>query len=167
MSLTEEQIESALQNAGQKVQMELMMAEMFEEKFASLNRLNKEAIAGIAEAITSNTAFLRKMRDWTVSSIDYGDIRDRVLDSIDFSVLAELLMSDEPYGLSAKFHNAILSNTRFRAVVQHCVKQTLDQSDVQSTIESVVREVTANTSNEAADKALNIIVQRIVEGADV
>jgi len=164
---TTEELEAQLIRASQKLQMQEMMDEMFEQKLYAMNNLNADAIAGIAQSIMSNTSFLRKIRDWTVSSIDYGDIRDRVLEHLDFNVLAEILMSDEKYGLSANFHSAILSNTRFRSVVQHCVKQTLDNSDVQATIESVVREITANTSNEAADKALNIIVQRIVEGADV
>lgn len=167
MSTTTEELEAQLIRAAQKMQMQEMMEEMFQQKFDAINRLDADAIAGVAQSIMSNTTFLRKIRDWTVSSIDYGDIRDRVLDNMDFTVLAELLMSEEKYGMSANFHSSILSNTRFRAVVQHCVKATLDQHDVQSTIESVVRQITANTSNEAADKALTIIVQRINEGADV
>lgn len=167
MSTTTEELETQLIRASQKMQMQEMMDEMFEQKFDAINRLDANAIAGVAQSIMSNTTFLRKIRDWTVSSIDYGDIRDRVLEQLDFSVLAEILMSDQKYGISSNFHSAMLSNTRFRSVVQHCVKETLDNSDVQANIESVVREITANTSNEAADKALNIIVQRIVEGADV
>jgi hypothetical protein len=167
MSTTTEELEAQLIRASQKMQMQEMMDEMFEQKLYAMNSLNPDAITNIAQTIMSNTAFLRKIRDWTVSSIDYGDIRDRVLEHLDFNVLAEILMSDQKYGISSNFHSAMLSNTRFRSVVQHCVKDTLDNSDVQANIESVVREITANTSNEAADKALNIIAQRIVEGADV
>lgn len=167
MSLTTEELEDALLKAGEKLRMQEMMNEMFEEKFETLNRLNKEAIEAISASIMHNTAFLRKIRDWTVSSIDTGDIRDRVLDAIDFTVLAELLMSDEPYGLSAKFHQAILSNTRFRAVVDHCVQSTLNSYNMQDTIDETIRVSTANVGNEAAEKAMKIIAERILKGADV
>lgn len=164
---TTKELEAALVAAGETLRLQNIFDEMFEQKLAETNRLNAETIQSLANNVMSNTSFLRKIRDWTVSSIDTTDIRDNVLDKIDFSVLAEIIMSNESYGLSSNFHQAIMSNTRFRAVVDHCVQSVLNNYSMQDKIDATIHVSMANVANEAAEKAINIFVSRMTNGADV
>jgi polysaccharide pyruvyl transferase WcaK-like protein len=135
-----------------------------EERTAELSAPDSNAIA---EVIKNSTSFARKVRVQVMDSLDYSAIAEHASSHVDIDEIVEKMLAAEPTILSSRLHNAIMSNSRFRSVVTHCVQEVLRTYSINEEIENLVSEKMLNTSNESAEKAVTIIMQRLNQGADV
>jgi polysaccharide pyruvyl transferase WcaK-like protein len=135
-----------------------------EERTAELSAPDSNAVA---EVIKNSTSFARKVRVQVMDSLDYSAIAEHASSHIDIDEIVEKMLAAEPTILSSRLHNAIMSNSRFRSVVTHCVQEVLRTYSINEEIENLVSEKMLNTSNESAEKAVTIIMQRLNQGADV
>jgi hypothetical protein len=135
-----------------------------EERTAELSAPDNNAVA---EVIKNSTSFARKVRVQVMDSLDYSAIAEHASSHIDIDLIVEKMLETEPTILSSRLHNAILSNSRFRSVVTHCVQEVLRNYSIADSIEQLVSDKMLNTSNESAEKAVTIIMQRLNQGADV
>jgi polysaccharide pyruvyl transferase WcaK-like protein len=135
-----------------------------EERTAELSTPDNNAIA---EVIKNSTSFARKVRVQVMESLDYSAIAEHASSHVDIDEIVEKMLAAEPTILSSRLHNAIMSNSRFRSVVTHCVQEVLRTYSINEEIENLVSEKMLNTSNESAEKAVTIIMQRLNQGADV
>ena len=121
----------------------------------------------VAERISGNRDFARKIRDWTVSEIDYAYIVQSVRDNVDYSQIIQSLSDQGTLVDNDMFMRALLNNSRFRNMVSQSVSSGIDRSYVDSVITSMVESATVNLANEIADKVLRIIQNKLVAGLDV
>lgn len=121
----------------------------------------------VAANLIASTSFTRKVRTQMMDSLDYSLIAEQAANQIDLDEVVEKLMSADPSILSSRLHSAIMSNSRFRSVVTHCVQEVLRSYSIADSIEQLVNDNMANTANESAEKAVTIIMQRLTQGADV
>lgn len=135
-----------------------------EERTAELSAPDNNAVA---EVIKNSTSFARKVRVQVMDSLDYSAIAEHASSHIDIDEIVEKMLAAEPTILSSRLHNAIMSNSRFRSVVTHCVQEVLRNYSIADSIEQLVSDKMLNTSNESAEKAVTIIMQRLNQGADV
>jgi polysaccharide pyruvyl transferase WcaK-like protein len=135
-----------------------------EERTAELSTPDTNAVA---EVIKNSTSFARKVRVQVMDSLDYSAIAEHASSHVDIDEIVEKMLAAEPTILSSRLHNAIMSNSRFRSVVTHCVQEVLRTYSINEEIENLVSEKMLNTSNESAEKAVTIIMQRLNQGADV
>jgi hypothetical protein len=135
-----------------------------EERTAELSSPDTDAVANI---VKSSTSFARKVRVQIMDSLDYSLIANHAANQIDLDEVVEKMLATEPTILSSRLHSAILSNSRFRSVVTHCVQEVLRNYSINDSIEQLVNDNMANTANESAEKAVTIIMQRLTQGADV
>jgi hypothetical protein len=135
-----------------------------EERTAELSTPDTNAVA---EVIKNSTSFARKVRVQIMDTLDYSLIAEQAGNQINLDEIVEKLMSEDPSILSSRLHSAILSNSRFRSVVTHCVQEVLRNYSIADSIEQLVSDKMLNTSNESAEKAVTIIMQRLNQGADV
>jgi hypothetical protein len=102
-----------------------------------------------------------------MDSLDYILIAEQAGNQINLDEIVEKMLAAEPTILSSRLHNAIMSNSRFRSVVTHCVQEVLRNYSIADSIEQLVSDKMVNTSNDSAEKAVTIIMQRLTQGADV
>jgi len=135
-----------------------------EERTAELSAPDTNAVA---EVIKNSTSFARKVRVQIMDSLDYSAIAEHASSHVDIDEIVEKMLAAEPTILSSRLHNAIMSNSRFRSVVTHCVQEVLRNYSIADSIEQLVSDKMVNTSNDSAEKAVTIIMQRLTQGADV
>jgi polysaccharide pyruvyl transferase WcaK-like protein len=121
----------------------------------------------VAANLMASSSFTRKVRVQMMDSLDYSAIAEHASSHVDIDEIVEKMLAAEPTILSSRLHNAIMSNSRFRSVVTHCVQEVLRTYSINEEIENLVSEKMLNTSNESAEKAVTIIMQRLNQGADV
>ncbi len=121
----------------------------------------------VAANLIASSSFTRKVRVQMMDSLDYSLIAEQAGNQINLDEIVEKLMSEDPSILSSRLHSAIMSNSRFRSVVTHCVQEVLRTYSINEEIENLVSEKMVNTSNDSAEKAVTIIMQRLTQGADV
>jgi hypothetical protein len=135
-----------------------------EERTAELSTPDTNAVA---EIVKNSTSFARKVRVQIMDSLDYSLIAEQAGNQINLDEVVEKMLATEPTILSSRLHSAIMSNSRFRSVVSHCVSEVLRNYSIADSIEQLVNDNMANTANESAEKAVTIIMQRLTQGADV
>lgn len=135
-----------------------------EERTAELSAPDTNAVA---EVVKNSTSFARKVRVQLMDTLDYSLIAEQAANQIDLDEVVERMLATEPTILSSRLHSAIMSNSRFRSVVAHCVQEVLRSYSIADSIEQLVNDNMANTANESAEKAVTIIMQRLTQGADV
>lgn len=121
----------------------------------------------VAANLMASTSFVRKVRTQLNDQLDYHSIAEQAANQIDLDEVVEKLLSVDQSILSSRLHSAIMSNSRFRSVVTHCVNEVLRGYSIADSIEQLVNDNMANTANESAEKAVTIIMQRLTQGADV
>ena len=123
--------------------------------------------AVVAANLMASTSFARKVRVQLMDTLDYSLIAEQAGNQINLDEVVEKMLATEPTILSSRLHSAIMSNSRFRSVVSHCVSEVLRNYSIADSIEQLVNDNMANTANESAEKAVTIIMQRLTQGADV
>ena len=123
--------------------------------------------SAVAANLMASTSFVRKVRTQLNDQLDYHSIAEQAANQIDLDEVVERMLATEPTILSSRLHSAIMSNSRFRSVVTHCVQEVLRNYSIADSIEQLVNDNMANTANESAEKAVTIIMQRLTQGADV
>ena len=122
----------------------------------------------VSEAIKEDRDYTRKVRNWVLESIDYSEIVTQVRDNLDYSELIDLTA---PLWENEAFLRHLLSNNRFRNLVNTQVaaniSSTFDISTIRDMVDEKVESVTSNLSNEIAEKVLKVIQNRLVAGSDV
>jgi hypothetical protein len=126
----------------------------------------------VVESVTSTLQesrdFTRKVRNWVLESIDYSQIISNVHDSLDYAEIVDLTA---PLWENEAFLRHLLTNSRFRNMVntqvQANISSTFDISTIRDMVDEKVERVTTNLSNEIAEKVLKVIQNRLTAGSDV
>lgn len=124
-------------------------------------------VSEVTAKLMASTSFVRKVRVQLQDSLDYSGIVEHASNQIDLDQVVEKILANESSIISSRFHQAIMSNSRFRSVVTHCVNEVLRGLSISDTVEEVVKQNMANNVNESAERAVTIIMQRLTQGADV
>jgi hypothetical protein len=126
----------------------------------------------VVESVTSvmmeDRDYTRKVRNWVLESIDYNDIVTQVRDNLDYNELIDLTA---PLWENEMFLRHLLSNNRFRNLVntqvQSNIASTYDTITIKRMVDEKVESMTSNLSNEIAEKVLKVIQNRLTAGSDV
>jgi len=114
----------------------------------------------VADALESSSDFLRRIRDWAIESIDFGDIAMRSAEYIDAEMLENVLCTD-------RFVRTLTDTTRFRNVVRQSVDAQLMCINITTMIQDAVNAAMLNVVNDAADRAVTLIQSRLNARSDV
>lgn len=129
---------------------------------------HETVVESVASVMMESRDYTRKVRNWVLESIDYSQITRDVSDSID---LAELVDLSAPLWENEAFFRHLLSNNRFRNLVNSQVNAiasaSLDHSTIRQMVDDKVESMTSNLSNEIAEKVLKVIQNRLSAGSDV
>jgi hypothetical protein len=129
---------------------------------------HETVVESVSEHLQESRDFLRKLRNWVMESIDYQQIVSQVGGMIDYS---EILDLSAPLWENEMFLRHLLSNNRFRNLVNTQVQANISASYDTNTIRNMVNEkvesMTSNLSNEIAEKVLKVIQNRLTAGSDV
>jgi hypothetical protein len=122
----------------------------------------------VSEAIKEDRDYTRKVRNWVLESIDYSEIVTQVRDNLDYNELIDLT---SPLWENEAFLRHLLSNNRFRNLVntqvQSNITSTYDTITIKRMVDEKVESMTSNLSNEIAEKVLKVIQNRLTAGSDV
>jgi hypothetical protein len=122
----------------------------------------------VSEAIREDRDYTRKVRNWVLESIDYSEIVTQVRDNLDYNELIDLT---SPLWENEAFLRHLLSNNRFRNLVntqvQSNITSTYDTITIKRMVDEKVESMTSNLSNEIAEKVLKVIQNRLTAGSDV
>ena len=122
----------------------------------------------VSSTMMEDRDYTRKVRNWVLESIDYSQISREVSDSIDF---AEIVDITAPLWENESFLRHLLSNNRFRNLVntqvQSNIASTYDTITIKRMVDEKVESMTSNLSNEIAEKVLKVIQNRLTAGSDV
>ena len=125
-------------------------------------------MVGLQETITENTVqnvidnsnFLRRIRDWAIESIDFGDIAQRSAEYIDAEVLENVLCTD-------RFIRTLTDTTRFRNVVRGGIDTYMSNINITTLVQDAVNTAMLNVVNDAAERAVTLIQSRLNARSDV
>ena len=125
-------------------------------------------VESVSTTMMESREYTRKVRNWVLESIDYSQIASEVRDNIDYQQLIDLTA---PLWENEAFLRHLLSNNRFRNLVntnvQANISSTLDTSTIKNMVDDKVESMTSNLSNEIAEKVLKVIQNRLTAGSDV
>lgn len=145
------------------------VAGLFDESLEIMvTRRVEENMMGLKETIVENTYtnviddrdFLRRIRDWAIESIDFGDIAMRSAEYIDAEMLENALCTD-------RFVRTLTDTTRFRNVVRGAVDTYMANVSITSMVQEAVNTAMLNVVNDAADRAVTLIQSRLNARSDV
>ena len=145
------------------------VAGLFDESLEIMvTRRVDENMMGLKDTIVENTYenviddrdFLRRMRDWAIESIDFGDIAQRSAEFIDADMLENALCTD-------RFVRVLTDTTRFRNVVRQSVDAELMCINITNLIQDAVNTAMLNVVNDAAERAVTLIQSRLNARSDV
>jgi hypothetical protein len=114
----------------------------------------------VAEALENSGDFLRRIRDWAIESIDFGDIAMRSAEYIDAEMLENALCTD-------RFVRTLTDTTRFRNVIRQAVDAQLMNLNMTTLIQDAVSNAMINVVNDASERAVTLIQGRLNARSDV
>ena len=114
----------------------------------------------VAEALENSSDFLRRIRDWAIESIDFGDIAQRSAEYIDAEMLENALCTD-------RFVRVLTDTTRFRNVIRNAVDAQLMNLNMTTLIQDAVSNAMINVVNDASERAVTLIQGRLNARSDV
>ena len=114
----------------------------------------------VADALESSSDFLRRIRDWAIESIDFGDIAMRSAEYIDAEMLENALCTD-------RFVRTLTDTTRFRNVVRGAMDTYMSNINITTMVQEAVNTAMLNVVNDAADRAVALIQSRLNARSDV
>jgi hypothetical protein len=145
------------------------VAGLFDESLEIMvTRRVDENMMGLKDTIVENTYtnviddrdFLRRMRDWAIESIDFGDIAMRSAEYIDAEVLENVLCTD-------RFVRTLTDTTRFRNVVRQGIDTYMQNINITTMVQDAVNSAMLNVVNDAAERAVTLIQSRLNARSDV
>ena len=110
--------------------------------------------------VIENRDFLRRIRDWAIESIDFGDIAQRSAEYIDADMLENALCTD-------RFVRTLTDTTRFRNVVRGAMDTYMSNISITTLVQEAVNTAMLNVVNDAADRAVVLIQSRLNARSDV
>ena len=114
----------------------------------------------VADALENSSDFLRRIRDWAIESIDFGDIAQRSAEYIDAEMLENALCTD-------RFVRTLTDTTRFRNVVRGAMDTYMSNISITTLVQEAVNTAMLNVVNDAADRAVALIQSRLNARSDV
>jgi hypothetical protein len=145
--------------------LETTIIEQVERQVAGRIPTTQDIVGQVADAVTDDRDFSRKIRDWVLESIDYYDIKRNVLDDMDYADIAESLINDD--SVNENLQRAILNNARFRTMIGGQVSTYMDSMDINSMVTNTINELAVNLSNTIAEQVLTMITSRLSLASDV
>ena len=145
------------------------VAGLFDESLEIMvTRRVDENMMGLKETIVENTVtnviddrdFLRRIRDWAIESIDFGDIAMRSAEYIDADMLENALCTD-------RFVRTLTDTTRFRNVVRGAMDTYMSNINITTMVQEAVNSAMLNVVNDAAERAVTLIQSRLNARSDV
>ena len=145
------------------------VAGLFDESLEIMvTRRVDENMMGLKETIVENTYenviddrdFLRRIRDWAIESIDFGDIAQRSAEYIDADMLENALCTD-------RFVRTLTDTTRFRNVVRGAMDTYMSNINITTLVQEAVNSAMLNVVNDAAERAVTLIQSRLNARSDV
>ena len=145
------------------------VAGLFDESLEIMvTRRVDENMMGLKETIVENTYenviddrdFLRRIRDWAIESIDFGDIAMRSAEYIDAEMLENALCTD-------RFVRTLTDTTRFRNVVRGAIDTYMSNINITTMVQEAVNTAMLNVVNDAAERAVTLIQSRLNARSDV
>ena len=145
------------------------VAGLFDESLEIMvTRRVDENMMGLKETIVENTVtnviddrdFLRRIRDWAIESIDFGDIAMRSAEYIDADMLENALCTD-------RFVRTLTDTTRFRNVVRGAMDTYMSNINITTLVQDAVNTAMLNVVNDAAERAVTLIQNRLNARSDV
>lgn len=145
------------------------VAGLFDESLEIMvTRRVDENMMGLKETIVENTYenviddrdFLRRIRDWAIESIDFGDIAQRSAEFIDADMLENALCTD-------RFVRVLTDTTRFRNVVRGAIDTYMSNINITTMVQEAVNSAMLNVVNDAAERAVTLIQNRLNARSDV
>ena len=127
---------------------------------ANMVGLQETIMENTVENVIDNSNFLRRIRDWAIESIDFGDIAMRSAEYIDADMLENALCTD-------RFVRTLTDTTRFRNVVRGAIDTYMTNVSITTLVQDAVNTAMLNVVNEAADRAIALIQSRLNAGLDV
>lgn len=125
-------------------------------------------VESVSSYLEESRDFTRKVRNWVLESIDYGQIVSEVGSNLDYQQLIDLTA---PLWENEMFLRHLMNNNRFRNLVNtQCdslVSGTLNTTYIKEMVDAKVESMTSNLSNEIAEKVLKVIQNRLTAGFDV
>ena len=114
----------------------------------------------VADALENSSDFLRRIRDWAIESIDFGDIAQRSAEYIDSEMLENALCTD-------RFVRVLTDTTRFRNTVRGAMDTYMSNINITTLVQEAVNTAMLNVVNDAADRAVVLIQSRLNARSDV
>ena len=145
------------------------VAGLFDESLEIMvTRRVDENMMGLKETIMENTVenviddsnFLRRIRDWAIESIDFGDIAMRSAEYIDAEVLENVLCTD-------RFIRTLTDTTRFRNVIRQGIDTYMMNINITTLVQEAVNTAMLNVVNDASERAVTLIQTRLNARLDV
>lgn len=127
---------------------------------ANMVGLQETIIDNTYENVIENTNFLRRIRDWAIESIDFGDIAQRSAEYIDADMLENALCTD-------RFVRVLTDTTRFRNTVRGAMDTYMQNVNITTIIQEAVNTAMLNVVNDAAERAVTLIQSRLNARSDV
>ena len=122
--------------------------------------LQETIMENTVENVIDNSNFLRRIRDWAIESIDFGDIAMRSAEYIDAETLENVLCTD-------RFIRTLTDTTRFRNVVRGGIDTYMSNINITTMVQDAVNTAMLNVVNDAADRAVVLIQSRLNSRSDV
>lgn len=110
--------------------------------------------------VIENRDFLRRIRDWAIESIDFGDIAQRSAEYIDADMLENALCTD-------RFVRTLTDTTRFRNVVRGGIDTYMSNINITTMVQEAVNTAMLNVVSDAAERAVTLIQSRLNARSDV
>ena len=137
--------------------LEIMVTRRVDENMIGLR---DTVIDNTCDNVMENRDFLRRIRDWAIESIDFGDIAQRSAEYIDAEVLENVLCTD-------RFVRTLTDTTRFRNVVRGAMDTYMSNINITTMVQEAVNTAMLNVVNDAAERAVTLIQSRLNARSDV
>lgn len=125
-------------------------------------------VQSVSSYLEESRDFTRKVRNWVLESMDYGQIVSEVSNHLDYQQLIDMTA---PLWENEMFLRHLMNNSRFRNLVNtQCsslLSETLNTTYIKEMVDEKVESMTSNLSNEIAEKVLKVIQNRLTAGSDV
>jgi hypothetical protein len=145
--------------------LETTIIEQVERQVAGRIPTTADVASQVAEQVTDDRDFSRKIRDWVMESIDYYDIKRNVLDDMDYSEIAGNLIDD--HSVSENLQRAIFNNSRFRSMITTQVGVSIESMNLQEIVNEKIEQLSINMANNVAEKVLETLITRLRLSTDV
>jgi hypothetical protein len=145
--------------------LETTIIEQVERQVAGRIPTTEDVVSQVAEQVTDDREFSRKIRDWVMESIDYYDIKRNVLDDMDYSEIAGNLIDD--HSVHENLQRAVLNNSRFRSLITTQVGISLEAMNLQEIVNEKIEQLSINMANNVAERVLETLITRLRLSTDV